>query len=336
MSPSWLDKFDSTRCRSSAADFRYRVFSVLYRGSRSDVYLAKHIDNMTKVCLKSIRCSDTRGIRVAQNELVAAFGTTKARSSCAEFVHVSEWFWNGSSGIPAIILVMEPCDMSLEDFLAKVKFFAQSERRPHAVSLSVVAELMCDMLRAVLFLETVKVVHQDVKSSNILWKRASAVSGVWKLSDFGSIRCFADKPTRAVHRRANFTGTVFTASPESLRCEWSRIGSSSDTWSLGCVIWEVVCLQRPFLISDLLYFQNSSLSSAEFPIAEYISRRTGGPSSHRRTKILAAVRAKLLITDPSKRPLASYLIHQGFVDSLVSPIDLKTVRGMTPFNYIAS
>ncbi len=161
------------------------------------------------------------------------------------------------------VLVLELCEFSLDDMIRGLKSaagcsYATQSRLSH-YELSAIIDSLAS---ALVFLESVGIVHNDIKSSNILWKKSSS-DGAWKLADFGSARTipFSNKKKR--------TGTLSTSSPELIMGQ-ADISFKSDVWSLGCVLWEAVHLILPFDFNDLHAFQNGYEISSKFPVTRLI------------------------------------------------------------------
>ena len=120
------------------------------------------------------------------------------------------------------------------------------------------------------------IVHRDIKPSNILLTRGSAQ--VAKLTDFGLARINSDL---RLTKTGSVVGTPWYMSPEQIRDE--AIDARSDLFSLGCVMYEMLCGQKPFtgtnpyfvlnnIISKELLDTKSLLVGIPEPIEELVSK----------------------------------------------------------------
>jgi len=101
-------------------------------------------------------------------------------------------------------------------------------------------EVIADACQALNFSHQHGIIHRDVKPANIMISRAGAV----KVMDFGIARAIADSGT-SVTQTAAVIGTAQYLSPEQARGE--TVDSRSDVYSLGCVLYEVLTGQPPFV-----------------------------------------------------------------------------------------
>ena len=161
------------------------------------------------------------------------------------------------------VLVLELCEFSLDDMIRGLKSATGSSNSTRSLlSHYELSAIIASLAVALVFLESVGIVHNDIKSSNILWKRSTG-DGIWKLADFGSAR------TTPFSNSKKHTGTLSTSSPELIMGSIS-IGFKSDVWSLGCVLWEAIHLVLPFDFNDLHAFQNGYETSSKFPVSKLI------------------------------------------------------------------
>ncbi|KAL4505506.1 hypothetical protein ABPG72_002568 [Tetrahymena utriculariae] len=89
---------------------------------------------------------------------------------------------------------------------------------------------------ALFFMHQKKILHRDIKSQNLFLTKENVV----KLGDFGI--------SKALGTNADFTktlvGTPYFMSPEV--CAGQPYGDKADIWALGCTLYEMVMLRRPF------------------------------------------------------------------------------------------
>ena len=124
---------------------------------------------------------------------------------------------------------------SLEDVVRRGVRFESSPRAALCV-------VRC-LANALAFLHDVaRVVHRDVKPSNVLFDE----TGACKLCDFGlcAPADAASSPTRRLD------GTVVYMSPERLASSDPRCGPESDVWGVGVTVLESVLGRPPFDIQD--------------------------------------------------------------------------------------
>jgi serine/threonine-protein kinase len=113
------------------------------------------------------------------------------------------------------------------------------------------------------------VMHRDLKPSNVMMRP----DGTPVLMDFGLARAFGEKATRLTHTGAT-VGTPAYMSPEQANGQGRELGPTTDVYSLGVILYELLAGQVPFdapTIQGLLgqiFFQEPSPPStlrAELP-----------------------------------------------------------------------
>ena len=82
-----------------------------------------------------------------------------------------------------------------------------------------------------------RIIHRDIKPSNLLWTGGRRV----KLTDFGLARALDESLGQVLTRPA---GTPFYMAPEQIRGE--PVDPRTDIYSLGCVLFELLCNCSPF------------------------------------------------------------------------------------------
>ena len=95
--------------------------------------------------------------------------------------------------------------------------------------------------RALAYMHARRVLHRDLKSTNVFVDGAMNV----KLGDLGIAKILESTLAHA----STVVGTPNYLSPEL--CENRPYSYSSDVWALGCVLYELTALRRPFDASNL-------------------------------------------------------------------------------------
>jgi serine/threonine protein kinase len=209
-------------------DAKYRLLRLLGIGSfggvfLADEYVAGHL--MRRVAVKVIE-SDRERIARQITELKAAVGLDHpCIVRCYSVGHCPLPLGGGTR--EALYLVMELGEGSHRD-------------RVHSVPLSTedAANLASDVASALHYLHGRRLIHRDVKPSNII-----RVGNRWKLADLGLVRYLGGEKT--IHEPA--PGTLYYMPPEALEGEHS---SAWDLWALGVTLAEAISGHVPFDATD--------------------------------------------------------------------------------------
>lgn len=183
-------------------------------------------------------------------------------------------------------IVTEFCEGGdLDDYITKVKKSGQ------LVGQVQVMDWIVQLLMAVHYMHTQKVLHRDLKTRNIFLKK-----NVVKVGDFGISRILMGTADMA----STFTGTPYYMSPEVIKHE--GYNSKSDIWSIGCVLYEL-CAQKHA-------FHGESLMGVMYKIVEgAVPALPDGAYSPDVTELLTA----MLTKDPSVRPSAAEILRFDYV-----------------------
>jgi serine/threonine protein kinase len=101
-----------------------------------------------------------------------------------------------------------------------------------------VRSIMKQLLSAILYLHVEKgIIHRDIKLENILmsWQPEGLIV---KLADFGFAKCVNNQPTDTP------LGTIGFNAPEIT--EQMNYGKAVDLWSMGCLMYTLLCGYSPF------------------------------------------------------------------------------------------
>lgn len=101
---------------------------------------------------------------------------------------------------------------------------------------SMILDWFCQLAIGLEHIHSNKVLHRDLKTSNILLTQYNTV----KIGDFG-----ISKPLDYTEQLADTPlGTPFYLSPEVVLGQ--KYDYKSDIWMLGCVLFELLTLRKPF------------------------------------------------------------------------------------------
>uniref|UniRef100_A0A8C7I8E7 non-specific serine/threonine protein kinase n=1 Tax=Oncorhynchus kisutch TaxID=8019 RepID=A0A8C7I8E7_ONCKI len=102
-------------------------------------------------------------------------------------------------------------------------------------------QVICkQMLEALVYLHSIKIIHRDLKAGNILL----TLEGDIKLADFG----VSAQNTKTLQRRDSFIGTPYWMAPEVVMCETMKDAPydyKADIWSLGITLIELAQIEPP-------------------------------------------------------------------------------------------
>ncbi|XP_070839243.1 serine/threonine-protein kinase 36 [Chaetodon trifascialis] len=155
---------------------------------------------------------------------------------------------------------------------------------------SQVREIACQLVSALYYLHSHRILHRDMKPQNILLRK----SGVVKLCDFG----FARAMSVSTLVLTSIKGTPLYMSPELV--EEKPYDHTADLWSLGCILYELHTGAPPF-------YTNSIFHLVQLIVRDPV--KWPDTMSDTCTSFLKG----LLTKDPQKRLSWPDLLHHPFV-----------------------
>lgn len=155
----------------------------------------------------------------------------------------------------------------------------------HADYISTVTMLVAQAAEGLHAAHSAAIVHRDIKPSNLL---IDSQTGSIHIVDFGVAR---DMRFSRRTVTGNVLGTPQYMSPEQIRGD-RTVGSSSDTYSLGVVLYELLTLRLPFANDDIVQLCDSIVNRTPVPVQEL---------NPRVPRDLAIICAKAMAKQPSDR-----------------------------------
>jgi len=136
-----------------------------------------------------------------------------------------------------LIIIMEYCEEGDLTYFIKKK-----AQKNETLDEKLILNWFLQLLLALEFVHRKKILHRDIKSSNIFLRS----NGTVKLGDFGISKILDNTHEAAM----TVVGTPYYMSPEV--CENKPYTFKSDVWALGCVLYEMCTLKHAFSASNLL------------------------------------------------------------------------------------
>ena len=227
----------ATGARPGARLGPWELVNPLDTGGRGVVWLGRRADGAYQqdVAIKLIRATHFAGDGTLGRQLVARFEAERRILARMTHPNVARILDGGTTAEGHPYLVMEYVDGVALDAWAKREGLGVPAR------LALFAKV-CDGVQEA---HRHLVVHRDLKPDNIL----VGADGEPRLLDFGIAKGLADTPSADRPETALSAMTPAYASPEQVRAE--PLGTASDVYSLGVVLYQLLAGVRPYELGGL-------------------------------------------------------------------------------------
>ncbi len=213
---------------------RYRVISLLGVGGMGCVYRAEHIHMRKIVALKTLHREMTRvpeAVARFEREAVAA-----SRISHPNVVVATDF---GRLADGAFYLALE----YIEGRSLRAELDSQG-----ALSLAQALRITLQIARALEAAHGQGIVHRDLKPDNVMLVERNGQTDFVKVLDFGIAKLQLDDSSAGLTQMGHVFGTPEYMSPE--QCMGQLVDSRSDLYSLGIILYEMLCGRLPFVADE--------------------------------------------------------------------------------------
>jgi DNA-binding NarL/FixJ family response regulator/tRNA A-37 threonylcarbamoyl transferase component Bud32 len=269
----------STHAPGTIIGDRYVIEEAVGSGGMSNVYRAKHKLMQRLVAIKMLH----RQFLTEESQTIRFYHEAKA-AGVLNHPNIVPIFDFGVTPQHQPFLVMDFVDgISLQDELdGKV----MEVRRALKIFVQI-----CDALAHA---HKRSIAHRDLKPSNIMLLKADDGSDFVKLLDFGVAKFLAEtNPDLHLTKTGDLFGTPLYMSPE--QCMAKPTDARTDIYSLGCVMYEVLCGQVPFAYNSAYETMNAHVSEKPSRLPFLVPGRAIPVE-------LESLVMKMLEKDPDNRP----------------------------------
>lgn len=229
-----------------------QVVKELGRGAYGIVEHVRHVGSQVEMAVKRITA-----VSQEQKRLLMDMDVLMKGVACSSIVK----FYGALFSEGDLWIFMEKMDGSLDQFY-KLAFRQEAEQAGDSAERplpeTVLGKIAANVVKALHYLHSIKVIHRDVKPSNILINRAGDV----KLCDFGISGYLVNSVAKTFE-----AGCKPYMAPERINPDRNRQGYDirSDVWSLGVTMLELSIGKFPYPPANSFFEQLKRVCTDEPP-----------------------------------------------------------------------
>jgi serine/threonine-protein kinase len=293
-----LAPFDEHSARLQAALGRtYAIERELGGGGMSRVYLARELGLNRDVVVKVLPDDIAAGVSLERFTREIQLAASLQQANIVPLLATGE-----ADGVPYFTMPFVPGE-SLR---------ARLRTEPRLTAIECVG-ILRDVARALSYAHAHGIVHRDIKPDNVLLSHGAAV-----VTDFGIAK--AVSASRTVGGAATITqagtsiGTPAYMAPEQVAGD-PDVGASADLYSWGCLAYELLVGEPPFVRDSLQRVMAAHLTELPTPLE---SRRADVRSA------LARIVMRCLEKDPTARPASADEVLRD-LDAVFTPSEAPSM-----------
>lgn len=209
---------------------KYVVERLIGRGGMGAVYLATHEQLGTPVALKVLsRVTELHSARFIREARILASLRSEHVAKVVDFGIVQ------GTGLPYMVM----------EFLPGADLSSLLEKATEPLLTADAVDHVLEACEALAEAHRAGIVHRDIKPSNLFVSSRFDGSPMLKVLDFGIAKTAEAEGDRSLTATDMVFGSPAYMSPEQVRSS-KFVGTPTDVWSLGLVLYEMVAKKHPF------------------------------------------------------------------------------------------
>ena len=253
----------------------FEIISKLGSGGFSKVYKVRRIIDDKIYALKKVQL-----MNLSQKDKLNSINEIRILSSIKSkyIIGYKEAFINENDSTLCLVMEYADCgDLSklIHEKKLKKEFFNEKD----------IFNIFIQLIKGLKTLHNMNICHRDIKTSNIFLFS----NGIVKIGDLNVSKILSKNILCNTQ-----TGTPFYAAPEVWNQKYYSL--KSDMWSLGCVLYEIINLKKPFMADNVMNLYNKVIKG-EF-----------GKISNKYSDSLNLILENLINVDPEKRMTCDQLL----------------------------